>query len=177
MKKVLFAALFGFSLFAFTACRKNTTMPVTMANSPTAERSAVYYDFIVGVTNTCNAVTLTVNNCGTGSYTPWQSTGTCTNGNNFNGTVAGSGNPLLLSNPATFPNIGATYHIFANTFAVKDVLQITFRSGYNATHKPTINYNSATRKFTVVNAGNPAYVTVNVFSYSGFIGVGFAEFC
>lgn len=178
MKKIFFAALFACTMLLLNSCRKQAIQPVTTETEPTvAAATAVTYDFVVSVSNTCSKINLTVNDCGSGSYNNWQSVGNCTAGNNFNGTVAGSGNPLLGSGPATFPNVGATYLIFANTASTKDVLQVVFKTGYNASHAPTVTYNASTRKFTIVNAGNPTYVTVSKFSYTGLIGIGFAEFC
>jgi hypothetical protein len=179
MKRIIFMAIAGLSAIAFTNCRKNQALPAAPSETvettlPTA--AAVYYDFVVGVTNTCSKVTLTINDCGNGSYKSWPSAGVC-NGNNFNGTVAGSGNPLLGTSPATFPNVGATYLIFVNTWATRDVLQVIFKPGYNASHQPTVTYHSSTRKFTISSVGNPTYVSITKFSYTGLIGPGGVEFC
>jgi hypothetical protein len=178
MKKIISMATFGLFLLTFIGCQKNREAPAKPQESVEATglaAPAAVYDFTVSVSNTCSKISLTINDCGNGIYKNWQSGGTCSD-NNFNGTVAGSGNPLLGTNP-TFPNIGATYLIFANTSATRDVLQVVFKPGYNASHAPTVTYNSSTRKFTIVSAGNPTYVSVSKFSYTGLIGIGFAEFC
>jgi hypothetical protein len=174
MKRIIFTAIFGLSMFAFTGCRKNqeaSAKPEQSVEVTALAAPAAVSDFVVGVSNTCSKITLTINDCGNGTYKNWQSGGSCS-GNNFNGTVAGNGS----ANP-TFPNIGATYLIFANTSATRDVLQVIFKPGYNASHAPNVTYNSSTRKFTIVSAGNPTYVSVSKFSYTGLIGIGFAEFC
>jgi hypothetical protein len=181
MKKIMPAIMAFTTLFLFSNCSREKT--VTQQTDDTEIRGAaaatkVYYDFVVSTSAGCNGHVLTINDCGDGSYKTWQSTKNCNGGNSFNGTVAGSGNPLLLTNPATFPIIGATYNIFNNfTTATRDVLSVTFKPGYNASHKPTISYNPSTRKFTVTNAGNPAFITVTVFSYTGIIAPGVLEFC
>jgi hypothetical protein len=184
MKKLLLATLALTAIFV-TACRKDGgSSTVNETDTPQSKAAAdnttakVFYDFVVTIPASCTAKTLTINDCGDASYKIWTSTANCTGGNSFNGTVFGSGNPLLLTNPPTFPNLGATYHIFDNnTSATRDVLSITFYTGYNASHKPTISYNTFTRKFTIVNAGNPAFVNVFKFSYSGVIAPGVIEFC
>jgi hypothetical protein len=181
MKRIILA-MFGLATISFISCKKNTEMPAAAESAvnagPAAEAPAAYYDFVIGVKTGCAGTVLTINDCGNGSYTPWNSTTNCSGANNFNGTVIGSGNPLLLTQPATFTNIGATYLIFNNnTTATRDVLSVIFKPGYNASHKPTITYNASTRIFTIVNAGNPAYVTVTKFSYTGLIAPGVIEFC
>jgi hypothetical protein len=181
MKRIILA-MFGLAIISFISCRKNIETPAAAESAvnsgPAAEAPAVYYDFVIGVNTGCTGAVLTINDCGNGSYTPWSSTKNCTGANNFNGTVIGSGNPLLLTQPATFINLGATYLIFNNnTTATRDVLSVIFKPGYNASHKPTITYNASTRKFTIVNAGNPTYVTVTKFSYTGLIAPGVIEFC
>jgi hypothetical protein len=181
MKRVLLA-IFGLAIIGLSSCKKNLETPVApepAANTgPATEAPVVYYDFVISAKTGCAGAVLTINDCGNGSYTPWSSTTSCSGTNNFNGTVFGSGNPLLLTNPPTFINIGATYLIFNNsTTATRDVLSVIFKPGYTAAHKPTITYNVTTRKFTIVNAGNPAFVTVTKFSYTGLIAPGVIEFC
>jgi hypothetical protein len=181
MKRV-FLAMFGLAIIGLISCKKNIEAPVATesvaAISPGVEAAAIYYDFVISAKTGCAGAVLTINNCADASYTPWNSTTSCYSSNSFNGTVIGSGNPLLLSQPATFPNLGATFLIFNNnTTATRDVLSVTFLAGYNGSHKPTITYNVTTRKFTIVNAGNPAYVTVSKFSYTGLIAPGVIEFC
>jgi hypothetical protein len=181
MKRVLLA-MFGLAIIGLISCKKDLETPAA-AESPVTRNAgtqspAVYYDFVIGVKTGCGGTALTINDCGDASYKIWNSTTNCSGANNFNGTVFGSGNPLLLTNPPTFPNIGATYLIFNNsTTATRDVLSVTFYTGYNASHKPTITYNASTRKFTIVNAGNPAFVSVSKFSYTGIIAPGVLEFC
>jgi hypothetical protein len=181
MKRIILA-MFGLATIGFISCRKNIEAPAAaeqaVQQQAAAEAPAPYYDFVIGVKTGCSGAVLTINDCGNGSYTPWNSTTSCSGTNNFNGTVIGSGNPLLLTQPATFTNLGATYLIFNNnTTATRDVLSVIFKPGYNASHKPVITYNVSTRKFTIVNAGNPTYVTVTKFSYTGLIAPGVIEFC
>ncbi len=181
MKRIILA-MFGLATIGFISCSKNTEAPAATEQAAkqqaTIEAPAPYYDFVIGVKTGCAGTVLTINDCGNGSYTPWNSTINCTGANNFNGTVFGSGNPLLINNPPTFINLGATYLIFNNnTTATRDVLSVIFKPGYNASHKPTITYNASTRKFTIVNAGNAAFVTVTKFSYTGLIAPGVIEFC
>jgi hypothetical protein len=182
MKKV-FPAVLAFTAFLFNACTKDNPrneagLTETETITTNAAAPLVYYDFVISSTASCSGHVLTINDCGDASYKTWNSSKNCGGTTFFNGTVAGSGNPLLLNNPPTFPNIGATYNIFNNaTTATRDVLSVTFKTGYNASHKPTISYNPITRKFTIVNAGNPAFVTVTKFSYTGLIAPGVIEFC
>jgi hypothetical protein len=181
MKRIILAML-GLAIISFISCRKNIEAPATaeqvVQQQASAEAPAPYYDFVIGVKTGCTGTVLTINDCGNGSYTPWNSTTNCSGANSFNGTVIGSGNPLLINNPPTFINLGATYLIFNNnTTATRDVLSVIFKPGYNASHKPTVTYNASTRKFTIVNAGNPTYVTVTKFSYTGLIAPGVIEFC
>lgn len=178
MKKSLLASIGLLLLLFMGACKKTTTESIN-GSGETAATEAAAYDFVISATPLCKVLTLTINDCGDGSYKPWKSTGGCTSGTNvFNGLVIGSGNPLLLTQPATFVNIGATYLIFDNsTTAVRDALSITFKPGYTAAHKPTVSYNATTRKFTITNLGNTSFVTVSKFSFSGPIGPGIAEFC
>jgi hypothetical protein len=181
MKKIM-AAFLGLVVFTFSSCKKNVEAPATSGNElrqgSVIQASAIYYDFVIDVQTGCAGTVLTINDCGDASYTPWQSTTNCSGTNRFNGTVIGSGNPLLLTQPATFTNLGVTYLIFNNnTSATRDVLNVTFKPGYNASHKPSISYNATTRKFKIINAGNPAYVTVSIFSYTGIIAPGIVEFC
>jgi hypothetical protein len=181
MKRIIMA-MFALAAISFVSCRKNTDLPATPEQaSPqqaTAESATPNYDFVINVKAGCAGAALTINDCGDASYKIWNSTTNCSGANSFNGTVFGSGNPLLLTNPPTFPTLGVTYNIFDNsTTATRDVLSITFYPGYNASHKPTISYNASTRKFTIVNAGNPTYVSVTKFSYTGLIASGVIEFC
>jgi hypothetical protein len=181
MKRIILA-MFGLATISFISCRKNIEVPAAaeqvVQQQAATEAPVPYYDFVIGVKTGCAGTVLTINDCGDASYKAWNSTTSCTGANNFNGTVFGSGNPLLVNNPPTFPNLGATYNIFNNnTTATRDVLSITFHPGYNVSHKPTITYNATTRKFTIVNAGNPTYVTVTKFSYTGLIAPGVIEFC
>jgi hypothetical protein len=181
MKKIILAML-GLTIVGLISCKKNIETPVAAESAVNTglatEAAVVYYDFVIGVQTGCAGTVLTINDCGNASYTPWKSTTNCSGTNSFNGTVFGSGNPLLINNPPTFTNLGATYLIFNNnTTATRDVLSVIFKPGYNASHKPTVTYNASTRKFTIVNAGNPTYVTVTKFSYTGLIAPGVIEFC
>ncbi len=181
MKKSLPAILAILFIFSISCNKDSGQTSSDNGNAPlkeTPQVESIYYDFVITTTAGCKGQVLTINDCGDGSYKTWQSTKNCTGGNQFNGLVANSGNPLLASNPATFPNIGATYLIFNNaTTATRDVLSVTFHTGYNASHKPTVSYNPTTRQFTITNAGNPTYVSVSKFSYTGLIQPGVIEFC
>jgi hypothetical protein len=184
MRKILPAFLAFVFVFSFSCSKNSNSDNPGMENTSAKEianatpAAAVFYDFVITTNSGCNGHVLTINDCGDGSYKNWTSTKNCTTANQFNGLVAGSGNPLLSSNPATFPYIGATYIMFNNTTtAVRDALFVTFKTGYNASHKPTVSYNPTTRKFTITNAGNPSFVTVSKASFSGLIGPGYVEFC
>ncbi len=180
-----FLAILGLLILSFTACRKTADQPLANPDARVGQDIAadaavkLFYDFVIKVKPFCAVHTLTINDCGNASYTPWQSTGGClTPGNFFNGLVIGSGNPQLASTPPTFVNLGATYLIFDNsTSATRDVLSVTFYAGYNQLHKPTISYDATTRKFTISSVGNTAFVSVSKFSYTGVIAPGVTEFC
>lgn len=182
MKRML-PAFLAFAFIFSAACTKdsvNNSPAFVECGTGTSDNPTgkIYYDFIVRASANCSGNVLTINDCGDASYKAWYSTSSCSGSTIFNGLVSGSGNPLLFSNPATFPNIGATYNIFDNsTTATRDVLSVTFHTGYNASHKPTISYNTSTRTFTISNYGNPTYITVTKFSYTGIIAPGILEFC
>jgi hypothetical protein len=184
MKKAMFAFVAFVSLFAIACNKENeTATDATETQSGSAPatastESAPQYDFVIDVPQRCRPWKLTINDCGDASYKDWLSTANCNIENKFNGLVVGSGNPLMPGVAPTFPTLGVTYHIFDNsTTATRDVLSVTFRTGYNMTHKPTISYNPTTRKFTIVNAGNSTYISVFKFSHTGLIQSGVIEFC